>query len=64
MSILDQIKLEMKLQHVSQFEMSERILTSQPVISSWFTGRKCPRYDNLINMADALNCDIVLVRRS
>ena len=64
MDAIDQILYEQKNQNLTFEELAEKIGTSPQIIYDWRKRKKAPRYEMLLKTAEALGCEIVLVRKA
>lgn len=58
MAVSNNIKRIRKLNNLYQKELADKVGTSSQVISNWERGYTKPNDEDLISLADALNCSV------
>src|SRR5437868_4623861 len=58
--IADQVQAQRTARSLSQRELAELVGTTQSAIARLEGGGRPPRIDTLLNIADALECDLVV----
>ena len=58
--IADQVQAQRTARGLSQRELAELVGTTQSAIARLEAGGRPPRIDTLLNIADALECDLVV----
>jgi transcriptional regulator with XRE-family HTH domain len=59
-AIADQVAAQRARHRLSQRELAELCGTTQSAIARLESGRRAPRIDTLIRVADALDCELVV----
>lgn len=58
MELLEQIRREMKRQHITEVKMAEKIGISYKAVHKWFKGQTDPSYAHILDMIWILDLDV------